>query len=60
LGLGTTDHAVPFHDSTSVAPEYPTAVHDVAETQETLVNAPPPVGVGMSDHDAPFHDSANV
>ena len=38
LGLGTTDQAVPFHDSARVwsAKSEPTAMQVVALTQETL------------------------
>ena len=69
LGVGWMTHIAPFHDSANVlvAPltcAEPTAVQEVADTQETLVNelyvAPLGVGVGSIDQAVPFHCSARV
>jgi hypothetical protein len=68
LGLGTADHDVPFHCSTSV-PSFgrfprPTAVHELALRQLTSRSSPVPfpggLGVGTRDQDVPFHSSARV
>ena len=67
-GLGTTDHAVPFHDSTSVFSAFelfvywPTAVHAVADTHDTPLRIPPSAGdgLGTTDQVVPFHDSTSV
>jgi hypothetical protein len=67
-GLGTTDHLVPFQDSTRARVErplskLPTAVHAVAEIHDT----PPRVllfadglRLGTTDQLVPFHDSTKV
>jgi hypothetical protein len=66
FGLGTTDQAVPFQDSTRVrCLTKPTAMQSVAETQETPENtfptvADPRFGVGMTDQAVPFQASAKV
>jgi hypothetical protein len=67
LGLGTTDHVVPFHDSIrvllgplTVRLWLPTAVHAVAETHDTLerkLRVALGLGLGTTDHAVPFHDS---
>jgi hypothetical protein len=68
LGLGTADHDVPFHCSTSV-PSFgwfarPTAVHELALRQLTSRSSPRPspggLGVDTRDQDVPFHSSARV
>ncbi len=71
LGVGTTRHLVPFHCSTRVRgmppvalPEFwnPTAMHDLAPTQETPLSSatPPRVGVAKPVHPDPFHSIATV
>jgi hypothetical protein len=70
LGLGTIDHAEPFHDSISVwfsAPSTastPTAVQAVELLHETPVNElgwlSEVLGLGTIDHTEPFHDSISV
>jgi hypothetical protein len=69
VGLGTTDHRLPFHDSARglqlplLFPEAPTAMHTSADTHDTVdrkVPLVPGVGLGTTDHRLPFHDSARV
>ena len=65
VGLGTTDHVLPFHDSTRVrdgipAEAYPpTAVQLSAAVQETPLNAlpDPGCGLGTTAQVLPFQDS---
>src|SRR5207245_2920397 len=68
LGLGTTDHAVPFQDSTRVLwvvcmKWKPMAVHELVEMQETpareLISVPT-LGLGTIDQAVPFQDSTRV
>jgi hypothetical protein len=63
-GLGTADHAVPFHDSTSVlAPDLPTAVQVLGDTHDTELSRLAPaagLGLGTTDHAVPFQDSTSV
>ena len=69
LGLGTSDHADPFHDSTRVRrvegtpPEAePTAMHAVELVQDTpsrLLEAAGP-GFGTTDQAVPSHDSISA
>jgi hypothetical protein len=70
FGLGTTDQVVPSHVSTRVGniggvppPSPPTAVHFVAETQDTPLRAlpiPPGLGLGTTDQVVPSHVSTRV
>ena len=70
LGLGTTDHLVPFQDSMRVAglpePELvepPTAVQAAADRHCTLASVlcpDPGLGLGTWDQLVPFHDSMRV
>jgi len=69
VGLGTTDQAVPSHDSTrvtspDVACAHPVAVQLVALRQETprrvLPAAPLAFGLGVIDQAVPFQDSIKV
>jgi hypothetical protein len=65
FGLGTTDQAVPFHDSTRVLaepPDEPTAVQSVTDTHDTpnRLLSPEPFGLGTADQAVPFHDSTRV
>jgi len=69
LGLSTTLQEAPSQDSTSVclseeSIEYPTAVHAVAEEQETVKRSSkfsfPAFGLATTLQAAPFHDSIRV
>jgi hypothetical protein len=64
VGLGTTDQAMPFQDSTRVLLELsPTATHDLAERQNTPLKAlsfGTMIGLGTTDQAVPFHDSTRV
>src|SRR5436309_884537 len=68
-GLGTTDQAVPFHDSmrvrsTKLLFRYPpTATHELAETQDTpwrKLSNEERFGLATTDQAVPFHDSTRV
>src|SRR5690349_2076841 len=37
-GVGSTDHAAPFHSSASVSALVPTAIHALADAYETLLS----------------------
>ena len=69
LGLATTDHLLPFHDSTSVrdalewSPYEPTATQVPVEAHDTPASSLCPVpglGLGLIDQVRPFHDSTSV
>jgi hypothetical protein len=62
LGLAATDHAVPFHCSTSVpSPALPTATQDVVDVQLTEESPADPVvaGLSMTVHEVPSHSSCS-
>jgi hypothetical protein len=67
-GLGATDQLVPFQDSISalcvlLVSKLPTAVHAVAEVQDTLARKSPDgdgLGPGTTDQPVPFQDSIKV
>jgi hypothetical protein len=67
-GLGTADHDVPFHVSTSVVRnpvvplvKEPTAMHEawVGQTTEWSALRLPGVEIGMMDQDFPFHTAVS-
>src|SRR6516162_8190758 len=69
LGVGTTDHRVPFQDSITVlnavplGETAPTAVHASADTHDTPFRSlpvPARLGVRTTDQRVPFQDSARV
>jgi hypothetical protein len=64
VGLGTTDQEVPSQDSTKVLlASSPTATHEMADTQNTLLKAPclgVRVGPGAIDQEVPSQDSIKV
>jgi len=62
IWLGTIDHLVPFHDSTSALPDSPTAVQALADTHDTPLRKPPwPLFPGgTTDQLVPFQDSISL
>jgi hypothetical protein len=69
LGVGTTDHLVPFHDSMRVILRFrvtvrlPTAVHEATEAHDTplrFCRLVPGLGLGTTDHLVPSQDSISV
>jgi len=69
LGLAMMDHAVPFHDSTSVTASLPLEANPTAVQDEALRQVMPDswldvlrvgLGLGMIDQSVPFHDSTRV
>ncbi len=69
FGLGTIDHAPPFHHSINVwsTPWFwyvPTAVHALTRLHDTpdraLNSVAEAFGLGTTDHAEPFHDSIRV
>ncbi len=74
LGLGSSDHAVPFHDSMRVRESglspspvvlyEPTATHDVGDPHVTelsqLSTLAGGAGVATTDHPMPSHDSSSA
>jgi hypothetical protein len=60
FGVGRTDQAAPFQDSTSGAPPLPpTAVHASADVHDTADTPLPPVRCWIT-HRTPFHRSTSV
>ena len=69
LGVGRIDQDVPFHASARVwlllkPPEYPTAVQERADLQDTLARLVDVLCAGLGvrwiDHEPPCHTSARV
>jgi hypothetical protein len=68
LGLGTTDHTLPFHTIVNVSVAEPVSVEPTAthcdtlthDTEYSLFSTLPTFGPATIDHTEPFHTIVNV